>query len=157
MLNRIPFTPGINVHIEENLKYQATKLPNNNKKCAIIFDEMPLSAGLKYGKKYDMVFGIHKSENQAAKFEDHVIVFMLRGIIKKWKQPYAYYFCTNTTKTSDLVNYLETVIKSVNKTGFEIVATICDQGGTNRAAINHLISETNKKYTLINREKKCGF
>lgn len=154
MLNRIPFTPGINVHIEENLKYQATKLPNNNKKCALIFDEMSLSAGLKYDKKYDMVFGIHKPENQAAKFEDHVIVFMLRGIIKKWKQPYAYYFCTNTTKTSDLVNYLETVIKSVNKTGFEIVATICDQGGTNRAAINHLISETNKKYTLLKREKK---
>jgi len=117
---------------------------------------MSLSAGLKYDKKYDMVFGIHKSENQAAKFEfeDHVIVFMLRGIVKKWKQPYAYYFCTNTTKTSVLVNHLEIVIKSVNKTGFEIVATICDQGGTNRAAINQLISETNKKYTLLNQEKK---
>lgn len=108
---------------------------------------MSLSVGLKYDKKYDMVFGIHTSENQAAKFQDHVIVFML------W-QPYAYYFCTNTTKSSDLVNCLETVIKSVNTTGFEIVSTICDQGGTNRAAINYLISETNKKYTFLNQQKK---
>jgi len=66
---------------------------------------------------------------------------MLRGLVKKWKQPYAYYFCNSTTKTSDLVSYLKIVISSVNKTGIDIVATVCDQGGPNRAAINCLMTE----------------
>lgn len=34
------------------------------------------------------------------RFEDHVLVFMLKGICKKWKQPYAYYFFQGKTKTS---------------------------------------------------------
>lgn len=83
-----------------------------------------------------MVFGLQISDNQQTKFENHVLIFMLRRIIKKWKQPYAYYFCTNTTQTSDLVIYLQTVIKSVNKTGIQIVATVCDQGGTELLSIN---------------------
>ncbi|KAF0720942.1 Uncharacterized protein FWK35_00019205, partial [Aphis craccivora] len=88
-----------------SLATSKANLPINvNTKKKKLLHNIGVSVGLKYDKKYDMVFGIHTSENQAAKFQDHVIVFML------W-QPYAYYFCTNTTKTSDLVNCLETVIK----------------------------------------------
>lgn len=141
MLSKILFKPGINVHIEENLKHRTTKLKNINKTCILIFDEMALRAGL----KYDMIFGLQKGENsQQIKFANHALVFMLRGIAKKWKQPYAYYFFTGTTQTVDLVSYLKCVIRSANKTGLKIVATVCDQGGTNRAAINYLISETYK-------------
>jgi len=83
---------------------------------------------------------------------------MLRSIVKKWKQPYAYYFCNSTTKTSDLVSYLKTVITSVNKTGLNIVATVCDQGGPNRAAINFLMTETLNRYAVLNKEKtNLGF
>lgn len=164
LLNRIPFKPGVNTHIEENLKFQATKLHNNNKKCILIFDEMSLSAGLKYDKKHDMIFGLQKTEpntTQQPKFSNHVLVFMLRGIVKKWKQPYAYYFYNSTTKTSDLVSYLKIVITSVNKTGLNIVATVCDQGGPNRAAINFLMTETRNRYSVysvLNKEKtNLGF
>lgn len=159
MLTRIPFKPGINVHIEENLKYQTTKLQNMNKKCILIFDEMSLSAALKYDKEHDMVFGLQKTwDSEQLNFSNHVLVFMLRGIVKKWKQPYAYYFCTSTTKTSDLVSYIKSVIRSVYKTGLTIVVTVCDQGGTNRAAINYLMSETRRSYAVLNKEKRnLGF
>jgi len=69
MLNRIPFKPGVNLHTEENLKYQATKLQNINKKCILIFDEMSLSTGLKYDKKHDMIFGLQITDIQQPVFK----------------------------------------------------------------------------------------
>ena len=67
---------------------------------------------------------------------------MLRG--KKWKQPITYYFCNGTTKTDRLVLYIKQVISNVMSTGLKIVATVCDQGATNVAAINKLKDETNR-------------
>lgn len=159
MLSRIPFKPGINLHIQENLKHQSKKLKDIDKKCILIFDEMALSAGLRYDKKNDMILGLQKNQNnQTPKFADHALVFMLRGIAKKWKQPYAYYYSTSTIQTVDLVSYMKDVVRSVNKTGLKIVATVCDQGGTNRAAISYLMSETCKNYTERNMEKtNLGF
>jgi len=51
VLTKIPFTPGINLHIQENLKHQRSKLKSIDKKCVLLFDEMALSPGLKYDKK----------------------------------------------------------------------------------------------------------
>ncbi|CAI6377797.1 unnamed protein product [Macrosiphum euphorbiae] len=94
-LSRIPFKPGINLHIQENLKHQSTKLKDINKNCILIFDEMALSAGLRYDKKNDMILGLQKNQNsQTPKFADHALVFMLRGIARSGKQPYAYYYST---------------------------------------------------------------
>jgi len=66
---------------------------------------------------------------------------------------FAYYYSTSTIQTIDLVSYLKYIVRSVNKTGFKIVATVCDQGGTNRTAINYFMSETYKNYTERNLEK----
>ena len=51
---------------------------------------------------------------------------------------------TSTTRTHDLISYLKSVIRTINKTGLIIVATVCDQGGINRAAINYLMSENHR-------------
>lgn len=89
MLSRISFKPGINLHIQENLKHQSKQLKGINKNCILIFDEMALNAGLRYDKKNDIILGLQKNKNnQTPKFADHVLVFILRGIAKKWKQPY---------------------------------------------------------------------
>lgn len=76
-------------------------------------------------------------------FSNHVLVFMLRGIKKKWKQPIAYYFFNGTTKTNCLVMCIKQVISSFLTTSFQIIATVCDQGATIFAAIRKLKEETN--------------
>lgn len=154
VLTKIPFTPGINLHIQENLKHQTSKLKSIDKKCVLLFDEMALNPGLKYDKKNDVIFGLnHNDISDDQKFADHVLVFMLRGIAKKWKQPYAYFYCTGTTKTKNLIEYLKIVVTSVSQTGLDILATVCDQGGTNVAAINKLMADTSLKYASLNIEK----
>ena len=42
---------------------------------------------------------------------DHELVFMIRGIVKKYKQPLAFYYCTGSTKTIMLKKQIQTIIK----------------------------------------------
>lgn len=139
LLQQVPFNTGINYHIINNLKHQAEKLNILDRYCTLLFDEMALDATLTYDKKSDSIFGF---EENNLKFANHVLVFMLRGLRKKFKQPIAYYFCCGTTKTEDLVSYIKEIICAVQTTGLKIKATVCDQGCTNQAAINILVKET---------------
>lgn len=147
LLEKIPFIPGINSHIEENMKHQVKQLKPMDRTCIILFDEMALEPGLKYDKKNDLMLGFENfGKTVTNKFADHVLVFMIKGVSKKWKQPYAYYFCQGTTKTNQLVTCIKEVVKSVKSTGLNIIASVCDQGPTNRSAINHLLNETEAYY-----------
>lgn len=77
---------------------------------------------------------------------------MLRGIKRKWKQPVYYNFVNGGTKKADLVHILKTIIRKCHNIGLNIVATVCDQGANNQAAINMLVKETEANYKRSNRE-----
>lgn len=71
---------------------------------------MSLSSGLQYTSGADVIDGFvdsgsYKNNNLA----DHVLVFMIRGIKKKCKQPISYSFCQATTKQYELVRQLKEV------------------------------------------------
>lgn len=53
--------------------------------------------------------GSFKSQELA----DHALVFMIRGIKKKFKQPVAYSFCQGATHQNRLVQQLREVIKNL--------------------------------------------
>lgn len=71
---------------------------------------------------------------------------MLRGIRRKWKQPVYYGFIEGGTKKHDIAQIITTIVKKCQTIGLKVVATICDQGANNQAAINHLISKTKECY-----------
>lgn len=76
---------------------------------------MALEPSLTYSKKDDFIYGFENfgNDQQTCRFSDHVLVFLLRGINKKWKQAIAYYFCQSTTKTPHLVNCIKEVITAI--------------------------------------------
>lgn len=64
--------------------------------CCLIFDEMSLEPSVVYNEKEDLIEGFHDTSDERRKaFADHAMVFMARGIRKKWKQPVVYYFVEN--------------------------------------------------------------
>ena len=156
LLNKIPFGPGINIHIFEHLKNVVSNMKSYDRYCTLIFDEISLGLGLEYNRKLDGVEGFvdYGNSNRFSAFADHALVFMVRGIHRKWKQPVCFTFCEGTTSTAHLVRMLKNVIRQVRTTGLKIVATVCDQGATNRAAINQLLHET-----LVHNpnNRYCGF
>ncbi|KAF2890394.1 hypothetical protein ILUMI_15779 [Ignelater luminosus] len=112
--------------------------------CALLFHEVALEPGLQYNRKLDMFEGFedYGGSERKASFADHALVFMLRGICRKWKQPIVFTFCKGTTSTPRLTSLLMDVILQVKLTGLKIMCTICDQGATNQATINSLLRET---------------
>lgn len=78
-------------------------------------------------------------------YADHVLVFMVRGIIKKFKLPIAFSFRASTTKTFDLKKQIKNVLIELQNCGLNVVTTVCDQGATNMASINSLLKDTKEK------------
>lgn len=73
------------------------------------------------------------------------LFFMIRGITKKYKQTVGYSFCSGSTNTMDLVRQIPEIITKLQETGLTVIATVCDQGATNKSAINNLIQLTKSK------------
>lgn len=138
LLKHVPFTPGINNHIIEHIKCQAQHLLNLDKKCMVLFDEMALEAKFTYDKYTDCIFGFEDfgSNRWHLKIADHVLIFMVHGIKKKFKQPICYYFVQGTTQTRFLVQCIKEVLGQLSTTGLSVIGTVSDQGSTNVAAIN---------------------
>nr|CAI5851317.1 unnamed protein product [Callosobruchus analis] len=111
----------MNEMIFNHLKQKVKKFPNLDNALWIL--------GVKIGR---------------ASFEDHAILFMVKGIRRKRKMLVCFGFCEGTSPTPDLVRIIKILIRGVRKTGLKVVATISDQGATNQAAINNLLQATSQ-------------
>jgi hypothetical protein len=82
-----------------------------------------------------------------------LLVFMLHGLHKKWKQPVAYYLIHGSTEGDMLVNFLMEVLDACHIAGLEVVATMCDMGANNIKALKQLgVSEKTPFFKFQNRE-----
>ena len=80
-----------------------------------MFDKMALSEELTYSKSTDKFvgyvdLGTPRRQNIVV---NHVLVLMVRGVRKSFKQPVTYYFMRDTIKTKDLTTILSEVITAV--------------------------------------------
>lgn len=154
LLKRLPFQPGINESVFAHLKSSVEKLKPSQRACVLMFDEMAIEPGIHWNETSDTIVGFedygHRREPQ---FADHALVFMVRGITRKWKQPVAYMYTKGTISTAELVFNIKEVIRQLHRAGLEVVATVCDQGATNMAAINSLKKAT--KESFMRKEEEC--
>lgn len=65
--------------------------------CTVIFDEVSISASLQFNESNGKVIGFEDlgQSDRSTKFADKALVFMVRGIRKKFKQPVAFYLTTS--------------------------------------------------------------
>ncbi|TGZ55055.1 Uncharacterized protein DBV15_12509 [Temnothorax longispinosus] len=117
LLQKVPIHAGINNIIFSYLSHQQSLITN----------------------VIDKLYWGHKRTQRIA---DHALVFMLRGIRTGWKIPLSHNFCKSQTKTPQLMRYIKEIVHEITKAGFIIVATICDQGSSNVAALNQFLSDS---------------
>ncbi|KAJ8926618.1 hypothetical protein NQ314_020982 [Rhamnusium bicolor] len=146
LLTNISLRPGINDDIVNCLTNTVSKLKNpNDKLCAVAFDEISLSSLLSYNRKRDCIDGLeHFGNKRTPHIASYVNVFMIKGICRQWKQPFAFTFSSGPAKSPEIKDMIKKVITSCQSIGLNVVATICDQGSSNQAAINALLKETNE-------------
>lgn len=70
------------------------------------------------------------------------LVFMIKSLVKNYKQPVMYEFCQSSTNSTTLKSMIVEVIEACPNVGLKIVATISDQAVANVAAINALVAKT---------------
>lgn len=143
ILSAIPIKPGIIEPVLEHLKRETESMDELDKTCTLIFDEMFLSAGLFYETKPQRICGFENmgtlgnSSNPA----NHALVFMIRGLKRNFKMPVAFYFINATVKANILKQLIVELIIKLQEIGLIVVATVCDQGPTNRSAIKLLTEQ----------------
>lgn len=143
MLKNIPFDAGLNKELLGKLSERISKLKPLDRTCILMFDEIALSEQATLDKSHDKIIGYvdlgclgRKNE-----FANQALVFMIHGLHKTWKQPIAFYFTRDTIKTADLKYLIKEVITALQGIGLEVLATVCDQGPTNRAAVDQLCND----------------
>ena len=159
LLKKIPFSCGINKDLFENLKKPVSRMRKHDRMAILVFDEMSISSLLHYNSKDDVVEGIQDFGNgdRKAEIADYANVFMLKGVFRQWKQPICYSFSSGPTRSTQLKKLIIKIIKECSSIGLEVIATICDQGAANQAAINSLLQDT-KDWCLKNNIDECfGF
>ncbi|KAJ8979789.1 hypothetical protein NQ317_007699 [Molorchus minor] len=94
LLRTIPFETGMNRSIVDLLKTSVSTMDPLDRYCTIMFDKMSIDPSLLYNQAKDVIEGFQDNggDERRLLFADKVMVFMARGIHKKWKQPMAYYF-----------------------------------------------------------------
>lgn len=124
--------------------------------CTVIFDEVYISASLQFNESNRKVIGFEdlRKSDRSTKFADKALVFMVRGIRNKFKQPVAFYLTTSNMNGLKLANIIKEMIEAVQSTGLTVISTVCDQAPTNVAAINRLRQETNTKYMKKEKENR---
>ncbi|KAJ8935620.1 hypothetical protein NQ318_006463 [Aromia moschata] len=143
----MPLQPGINKHIFTTLKESVKKMNDKEKHCILLFDELAIDTSIQYNRKQDCVEGVDYGSERNNKLADHANVFMIKGAVKNLVQPVSFTFSNGPIKTNKLVEAIKLVVKECQKIGLKIVASICDQGAANVAAINRLLQETKQMQT----------
>lgn len=113
MLYNVNLDEGISDLIIENLKESVRSLKQHEKLCILMFDEMALMPAVSFNKRADSLIGVDDEGNIA----DHALVFMIRGVTRKWKQTVAYSFCKSTTKPAQLKSMIKSLVRKLRDAG----------------------------------------
>lgn len=107
-----------------------------DKFCSIICDEINIKSGLKYDSKLDIITSFPnygtKFVYDTDKLAKHVLVFMITGIYKQWKQPIGYFLTCNSLSSSTFKSLVHEAIDLIIEADFRIVCIICDQSPINQ-------------------------
>lgn len=107
------------------------------KLCVLSFDEMSIKESLLYNAERDEIEGLEDFGHigKSRSVANHMTVFMLRGLLTKWKQPVAYYLSSGPIKSGILHSLLLYVLDKITDAGFNIKVVLADQGSNNRKSI----------------------
>lgn len=148
-----PSNPGLNPIIFEALQFKIKNFADIDKNCSLCIDEMSLKSHLFYNISKDQVIGYDTVTTDNLKPAKNVLVIMVQGIAKKWKQPLAYFFINTTFPATELKAVIIKTIENLQDIGLFVRVLISDQG-SNFISLSNLLNVTvEKPYFIVNKTK----
>lgn len=125
LFNKMSFACGINEPIIKSLEFPVATMKPGDRNCCLLFDKTFLEPSLTYSIPNDTIIGFKDlGSSRHPRFANHVLVFMARGMSRKWKQPVAYYLTDGGLKSTNLTRILKEVITRLHEVGLRVVATV---------------------------------
>ena len=148
--------PGFNDSVFRALKTKIDAMNDKDRYVAVIFDEMVLKTALVYNHGLDKIEGFEDlGELGSSHFiADHALVFMVRGLLSKWKQPVGYFLTAGTVKPEVLQQLTKICLDKLTEIGIHAQVLICDQGSNNRSFLQKLEKVSVEKPFMMHNEKK---
>lgn len=113
----VRFDAGINPKLMELIKSSVKNLGQTERYVTVGWDEMSLLSHLDYNTVKEYIDGfVDYGHRRELKFGTHALVFMVRGIVKEFKQPVAY-FITENISSIELSELIRLVIEAILDTG----------------------------------------
>jgi len=105
---------------------QCRKCLKKTQYCCLLFDEMSIRENVRFNQKFNCIerFEDLGSKGRMCNIANHALLFMVRGLHRKWKQPVAYHPSRGSTKAEMLVQFLKEVLDACQNVGLHVVATV---------------------------------
>ena len=143
-MSEIQFQTGPNNFVFEVLKSTSNNIPDIDKNCVLMFDEVKIDNSFFYDIRHQQLFGFEDLGHlgRTSRRADSALVFMIRGIHQNYKQVVGYYFTSKFFTAQYLKLLIVEMISKLFSIGFNVRATVCDQAATNRSALSLLCFES---------------
>ncbi|XP_063244534.1 uncharacterized protein LOC134544224 isoform X3 [Bacillus rossius redtenbacheri] len=139
MLNAVPFKCGVDTKVLNVVQEIVASMNENDKYCCLLFDEMSLKENIQYSSSEDRILGyVDDGACRTGELANQAMVFMVRGLRKRWKQPIACFFTRSGMKGPALKQAIQQVLGACLAVGLKVVATVCDMGTNNVSALRGL-------------------
>ena len=144
-MQNIQVYPGFNVNILQAMKQKVSSM--KCKLCAVVMDEMSIKESLYYNVEKDSVEGFEDfgSQGRTQYVANHAMVFMVRGLLSKWKQPVGYFLSSGPMSGSLMKTLLFECIEKLADIGLQAKVVIGDQGSNNRNLFESILGANPKK------------
>jgi hypothetical protein len=126
-------------------------------RCMLTFDGMTIAQALQYDIKSDSIVGFSDfgGARRTNTMANQIIVFMLRGLRRNWKQPIAFYLNKGNLSDYYLKNTILDIIKSTFDYGIVVKAIVCDQETQHQKLYKRLVE--NESYFIHEYTKEKVF
>ena len=154
-LQRTEIEPGFNTKLFDALKVKSQSMAPADRLCALVFDEMSIKEFLQYESSSDRIEGFEDfgEVGTSAFVANHALVFMVRGLYSKWKQPIGYFLTSGPVNKDKLNVLINLCLEKLEETGLLVKVIICDQGSNNRASFVKMGVSISKPYITFRGRK----
>ena len=156
-MKKIDIYPGFPKKILSAFKCKVQHMSEAEKLCVLVFDEVSLKTCINYNVEKDYIEGLEDFGEILEKNGDtpagYASVFMARGLIHSWKQPFGYVLTASTIRSADLLTMVDEALKQLKFIGLTVKAIICDQGPNNMAMLKTKSITPEKPYFSFENDK----
>ena len=131
-VSHIDFDVGVLKEVFPLLKQKINILPEDQRICAMYFDEMAITSKMEYDIKSDSIIGsptISPRKGNTPGDASKAIVFMIGGVNQRWKQVVAYHFIDTTVDSDEIHKVIIDIIEECYKIGLIVISLSTDMGG----------------------------